>query len=127
MYAETDFVLALVKESDWLKANAEKIYEIYKKEIWSSQLTLQELMMYSYKNKIDPIAVIENVASIIDIKNVPITNEFLIAAGHVMNRYKATPFDAMHAIIARQDGTIISSDPTYDRIGIKRIRLEEGI
>lgn len=125
MYAETDFILALIKGKDWLKDNAEFLYEKYKNEIWSSQITLQELMLYCYKNKIDSLTVSEETVKLIRIKSVPINYEYLVASSHIMNRYNASPFDAMHAIAAKEDGTIISSDSIYDKIGLKRIKLEE--
>ena len=127
MYAETDFILALIKENDWLKNNAEKVYEKYKNEIWSSQVLLQELMLYCYKNKIDSVKVIDETAKLIQIKDISINYEYFIAVGHVMNAYLASPFDAMHAIAAKNDGRIISSDSIYDRIGLTRIKLEEKI
>ena len=36
MFADTDFILALIKESDWLKTNAEKILEDNKGKIRTS-------------------------------------------------------------------------------------------
>src|SRR3989338_2005777 len=127
MYAETDFILALVKESDWLKNNAESIYEKYNDEIWGSQILLQELMLYSYKNKLDTVTIIEETVNLIKIKNISINYEYIIASSHIMSNYKASPFDSMHAVLARQDGVIISSDSVYDKIGLKRIKLEEKI
>ena len=54
LYADTDFFLALIKKDDWLKKNAEKIYKKYKNELWTSTLTLKELLLLAYRDNKDP-------------------------------------------------------------------------
>ncbi len=49
MYAETDFLLALIKEDDWLSDRTEKIYRENKEEIWRSEYALIGLMMVAYR------------------------------------------------------------------------------
>ncbi len=120
-----DFILALIKESDWLKDKSEEIYDKHKSEIWSSQITLQELMLYCYKNKVDPVGTTEESSKLIRITEVPMNYEKMLMVSHIMRRYGATPFDAMHAVAAKEDGQIISSDSIYDKIGFKRIKLED--
>ena len=125
MYAETDFYLAFLKERDWLKENALKIYSKYKEDIWTSQITTQELLMYAYRYKINPITFLDSFYDMADVVDVKLNGDFFLFTVHVMNNYSTTPFDAMHAVVASEDGTIISSDSIYDRIGLKRIKLEE--
>ena len=45
MYAETDFLLALIKDEDWLGDAAEAVYRDHQDELWTSQFTLIELLM----------------------------------------------------------------------------------
>ena len=40
MYAETDFLLALIKDDDWLGDAAESVYRDRRDELWTSQFTL---------------------------------------------------------------------------------------
>ncbi len=39
MYAETDFLLALIKDNDWLGEAAETVYRTRRDELWTSQCT----------------------------------------------------------------------------------------
>ncbi|MDS0299421.1 hypothetical protein NDI76_11775 [Halogeometricum sp. S1BR25-6] len=39
MYAETDFLLALIKDEDWLGEAAETVYREHRDELWTSQFT----------------------------------------------------------------------------------------
>ena len=50
-------------------------------------------------------------------------NVFFVAAGF-MKEHGVGVFDSLHAAHCG-DGKIISSDRVFDRLGIKRIRLEE--
>jgi len=124
MYAETDFVLALAKEKDWLKKNALRIYEKHREEIWTSTLTLIELLLYSHREKIKPEQLLQAAHFFLKIKGADLTEGDLITAADLMDKFNATPFDALHAIQCRGD-TIISSDAIFDKIGLKRIKLEE--
>ncbi|MBN2067791.1 MAG: PIN domain-containing protein [Candidatus Diapherotrites archaeon] len=123
MYAETDFLLALVKEKDWLKKNAEKIYEKHKKEIWTSSLTLIELLFYSNREKIKAEQLLKAAHFLIKVKDTNLTEGDLVTAADLMDKFKATPFDALHAIVSMGE-EIISSDSIYDKMGLKRIKLE---
>lgn len=126
MYAETDFYLALLKESDWLKQNAERLYRQYRDEMWTSQITAQELLLYARKHTIRAPDLLDAFYDLARVVEVDVDAGFLTATAHTMDTYNTTPFDAMHAMAAREDGIIISSDSVYDRIGLKRIRLERS-
>lgn len=125
MYAETDFYLALIKPNDWLGKRASKLYAEHKDQIWTSQLTSQEILLYSNKNKLNPIAVLSSFYEVANVIDIGLKHDYFLSVVHVMEKFKVTPFDAMHAIIAAHDGLIISSDSIYDKIGLKRIKLEE--
>lgn len=116
MYADTDFFLALLKGSDWLKGKALSILEDYKNEITTSEATFIELMLLSDKYKLDPIDLTSNVMALSHIQD-PI---YLKAAYFV--KKGVTVFDAFHA--AHAGNSIISSDKVYDKLGFERIKLE---
>jgi len=123
MYAETDFFLALLKEEDWLKKNAERIYRDHKNEIWTSTHTLTELMLLAYREGKDPLELVEKASNLVEIREPQIGVGGYLSACYVMKKYGVTPFDALHAIYCGED-EIISSDRKYDKIGLRRVRLE---
>ena len=118
MYADTDFFLALLKGSDWLKANALRLLNKYRNDIHTSEVTYVELMLLSQKYHLDPVSVVADVMAITK------TNDTTyLKAAHFIKENKVNVFDAFHA--AHIEDGIISSDSVYDRLGLKRIRLEE--
>ncbi len=118
MYADTDFFLALLKGSDWLKQNASRIREVYKNEITTSEATFIELMLLAERYKLDPIDLTSSVMALCNISE----PTYLRAAFHV--KRGVNTFDAFHAAHAGKE--IISSDGVYDKIGLHRVKLEEG-
>ncbi|KQH81686.1 type II toxin-antitoxin system VapC family toxin [Thermococcus thioreducens] len=117
VYADTDFFLALLKPSDWLKENARKIYERYMDEITTSEATFLELLILSKKFNLDPVRLLAAVMAVIGEEN-----EDYLRAAYYMKEHRLNPFDAVHA--AKCGGTIISSDKAFEEVGIKRIKLE---
>ena len=53
MYAETDFLLALVKDEDWLGERAEAVYRDHGDDLWTSRLTLVELLLVADREGMD--------------------------------------------------------------------------
>ncbi len=118
VYADTDFFLALLKSSDWLKGNAKKLYEEYNGKITTSEVTFIELLLLAKKHGLDPIRLTASVMAITGIED-----DLYLRAAYYMREQNLNPFDAFHA--AHCGGTIISSDKTFDGIGTKRIKLEK--
>lgn len=123
MYADLDFFLALLKKEDWLKEKAEEIYRKHHREIWTSTITLQEIMLYASRERLNLSEFIERMLSLTEIREINITVEMCLAVTDLISRFNMTPFDAFHAMICEGD-EIISSDNSYDRIGLRRVRLE---
>jgi hypothetical protein len=42
VYVETDFILALIKDDDWLRNRAEAVFEEYRADLWTSRDTLSK-------------------------------------------------------------------------------------
>ncbi len=121
MFADTDFFLALLKESDWLKRNALKVYAKHKREIWTSESVVIELFLVSEEFGLDPEELVVSLSGICKLRaNVP----KLLLAAHYMKKFRATTFDSLHAAYSDGD-TIISSDKIFEHIGLQRIKLEE--
>jgi len=60
MYVETDFLLALIKDDDWLGEAAESVYRERREELWTSGLTLIELLLVAYREGRDAERVVTN-------------------------------------------------------------------
>ena len=124
MYADLDFFLALLKERDWIKTRAEEIYKNNYKEIWTSTITLQEIILYAVREGYNPSEYVEKILGLVRVEESIITIEICLGVTDLINKYNFTTFDAFHAMICEGD-VIISSDKIYDKIGLKRIKLEE--
>ena len=120
-YADTDFFIALLKGEDWLKLKAKKILENYKSRIWTSSWTIVEILMLTKEFKLDPENIVTSINNMVQVEG---DIEALLAAAHLMKEKNMTTFDALHAVSCKNDA-IISSDNIFDRIDMKRIKLEE--
>jgi predicted nucleic acid-binding protein len=116
VYVESDFFLAFLKESDWLKTNAERLYERYKGDLQTSLVTFIELMLVAKKFQLSPIKITAAVMKMTEYPDVVP----LQAAKYIEDGLGV--FDAFHA--ASCNGVILSSDHIYDDLNIQRIKLE---
>jgi len=120
MYADLDFILALIKDEDWLSESAEEIYKENKEELWTSDFTLLELMLVAYREEKNVLTTLVNAETLIEIKG---DLDDIMAAANYVEREGMTPFDALHLVKAGDD-TIVSSDDCYDGFA-ERLELEE--
>ena len=121
IYADTDFFLRLMKDSDWLKGRAKRLLNRYKGQIWTSPATLIELLLVAAEYKLDPERLLVDVLALSELSG-DTANVFLTAAGY-MKEKNVRVFDSLHASFC---GTsrIISSDKIFDKLGMDRIKLE---
>ncbi len=120
-YADSDFFLAILKPNDWLKEKALALYKLYKGNIWTSEWTIVELLLLSDRFKIDPEKLVIDILHIAEISG---NKETLLSTAHLMKENGVNTFDALHVVSSKSD-KIISPDSVFDRIGQKRIKLEE--
>jgi predicted nucleic acid-binding protein len=118
IYADTDFFLALLKPSDWLKDKAKKILEDYNGKITTSTTTFIELALLAKRYSLDVVRIFNSVMAICGVED-----EVYLKAAIYMRDYNLSVFDAFHAAYCRDK--IISSDSIYEKIGIERVKLEE--
>lgn len=109
MYAETDFLLALIKDEDWLGDAAESVYRDHRDDLWTSQFTLIELLLVAYREDRDTERIVSNAASLVEVRG---DVETVVAAATYIEDHGLTPFDALHLVESDGD-TIVSSDETY--------------
>lgn len=110
MYAETDFLLALIKDDDWLGEAAESVYRTHRDELWTSQFTLIELLLVAYRENLDAETVVTNAATLVEVRG---DVETVVAAAAYVEDHGFTPFDALHLVESDGD-RVVSSDSTYD-------------
>lgn len=110
MYAETDFLLALIKDDDWLGESAESVYRTHHDELWTSQFTLIELLLVAYRENLDTEQVVTNAATLVEVQG---DVETVVAAAAYVEDHGFTPFDALHLVESDGD-RIVSTDSTYD-------------
>jgi len=124
MYVESDFLFALTKPSDWLKADAEAALEEY--DVHTSLTAYNEFLVYFY----DPEAaeytlpVTELIPNLLEL--VPVCPEAdeaaLLTATAFIDESGLTPTDAVHAGIAHTRGEpILSTNTAYDAVGVERV------
>ncbi|ELY74019.1 PIN domain-containing protein [Natrinema pallidum] len=124
MYAETDFLLALIKDEDWLGDAAEAVYRDRQDELWTSQFTLIELLLVAYREDRDTERVVSNAANLVEVRG---DAETVVTAATYVEDHGFTPFDALHLVESNGD-TMVSSDDTYEdvtpRLDLKTVTEE---
>ncbi|SEP83243.1 PIN domain-containing protein [Natrinema salaciae] len=121
MYAETDFLLALIKDEDWLGDAAEPVYRDRQDELWTSQFTLIELLLVAYREDRDTERVVSNAANLVEVRG---DAETVVTAATYVEDHGFTPFDALHFVESDGD-TIVSSDDAYEDV-TPRLDLKTG-
>ncbi|MBI2655315.1 PIN domain-containing protein [Candidatus Woesearchaeota archaeon] len=122
MFADTDFILALVKDTDWLKENAVNILKENKGKIRTSVSVMIEMALMCKKFKVNTMNTFAHIFEIIDVDGE--TYSVCMRAALYIEKYNLNVFDAFHASFCGED-KIISSDDVYESVGIYRIRLEK--
>jgi len=122
MYAETDFLLALIKVDDWLGESAEAVYREHRDELWTSQFTLIELLLVAYREDRDTERVVANAVELLEVRG---DADTVLAAASYVEQEGLTPFDALHLVESDGD-LIVSSDTAYDGLA-ERLALEERV
>lgn len=117
VYADTNFFIGLMNESDEHHAAALRLKKRFGLELETSLITIAELLAGCEERGLDP----ENTISpIFDIAKVSgITLEEAMKAANYMKIKKLQSIDAIHAALAGVE--IISFDKDLDKSGIKRI------
>ncbi|MBI2085431.1 MAG: PIN domain-containing protein [Candidatus Aenigmarchaeota archaeon] len=119
-YADTDFLLALLKPGDWLKEPAEKTLNAYEGTIWTSIITIAEAVMVGRNMGLNAEEMVSKIVEICKLSEDD--KRMALQAAVFISRHGLSTFDAFHAAFAANDA-IISSDSVFDKIGLKRINL----
>ena len=122
MFADTDFILAIVKDKDWLKDNAVKILKENKGKITTSVSVIIELALICKRFEINTMNAFAHIFEIINVDEE--TYSVCMKASLYIEKYNLNVFDAFHAAFCGDD-KIISSDDVYESVGIERVKLEK--
>ena len=120
IYADTDFFIALVKDNDWLGKRAVTIANEHAGDIYTSRMTLLELLLISDRFAFDRMTALSHA---LEIAPIPGDETVLFQAADYMDQYGFTAFDAYHLAYADSD-PIISSDKKFDEVTDHRLQLE---
>lgn len=118
---ETDFLVALTKESDWLKEQVEAVLENH--DIVTSPFSYLELLIIFDRDDYDYVGLVSNLLELVPVGT---EAEYQIVLKAV-NYYEdgMTPFDSFHAATAETHRlALLSSDKAYENVDAKRIPLE---
>lgn len=128
MYVETDFLLAVLKDDDWLGESAERALDTHD-DIHTSILAYTEVLMLLYEREtagddLDPARAITDLLELVPIRPAVHERAVLAAAG-LLDEHDLTPFDALHAgFVSQGDRRILTSEMDYDAVGLTRVPLE---
>jgi predicted nucleic acid-binding protein len=127
VYVETDFLIALLKDDDWLQDAA--IDALEREDLHTSILSYAEVLVLFYDHDrseydIDAPRAVTNLLEVVPVE--PARHEdAVLAAATFLDEHDMTPFDALHAgLAATTDAVVLSSETDYDDTGVQRVALE---
>ncbi len=121
VYVETDFLLALAKDADWLKDRAEETLE--ERDVVTSTYSYLELLLIRERHDFDHVTLVANMLEVVPVETEEEHQIVLKAVNYIEDGL--TAFDAFHAATADTRGhTIVSSDNTYADVDPERLPLE---
>lgn len=120
MIVDTDFILALLKPDDWLKPAATRVFAAHAGELRGTEAGLVELLWMARRYRLDAVDLIAAAHATAPFPD----RDVALKAAWNCAREGLSPIDAVLAAHAECRGeVIVSSDETFDRAGVKRVRL----
>ena len=121
VYVETDFLLALAKDSDWLRGPAEEALNEY--EVETSPVSYLELLLARERYEFDYVTLVANLLELVPVQDQEEKQIVLKAVNYYDEGM--TPFDAFHAATTETRGmAVLSSEKDYADIEVARVPLE---
>jgi len=122
MYVETDFLLALLKDSDWLQAEAKAALDEH--EVETSILAYAELFHLLDDYDVDRVRAISNLVELVPVRPEEHSQTVLKAVKY-QYEHGMTNFDSLHAgMVDTRETPVLGSERDYDDLEIERIPLE---
>ena len=129
MYVETDFLMGLAKQDDWLQDAALDALEEYD-EIHTSIIAYTEFFVVTYDPEaadytVDIGRVVADLVELVPVQP-PEHEEAVLTAAVLAAEQGFTPCDAIHAGIAIvSDESVLTTEQDYDAIELDRVPLDE--
>jgi predicted nucleic acid-binding protein len=121
VFVETDFLLAIAKDDDWLQEQAEKVLD--EREVVTSPFACLELLIMLERHQFDYVRLFANLLDIVPVGSEEEQQVVLKAVAYFEDGM--TPFDSFHAAITETRGlSILSSDKAYSDVDAERLPLE---
>lgn len=121
VYVETDFLLALAKDSDWLQQSAEEVLDEY--DVETSAFSYLELLLARERYEFDYVPLVANLLELVPVRNEEERQIVLKAVNYYDEGM--TAFDAFHAATAETRMlNVLSSEKDYKDIEVERVPLE---
>lgn len=121
VYVETDFLLALAKDSDWLKGRAEETLEA--RDVVTSTYSYLELLLIGERHEFDYVTLFANMLEVVPVETDEERQIVLKAVKYFEDGM--TAFDSFHAATAESRGCpVLSSDKAYESADPERLPLE---
>ena len=121
VYVETDFLLALAKDSDWLQGRAEDALAEY--DLETSAFSYLELLLARERYEFEYVTLVTNLLELIPVRDEQERQIVLKAVNYYGEGM--TPLDAFHAATAEtRQLDVLSSEQDYEDVDVKRIPLE---
>jgi len=123
VFVDTDFLLALLKDSDWLKASAQRVLDEHGAVLRTPESTFLELLVILERFDLDLASLVAEVNDIAPLEDASVA----ALAVRNMRDHGLTPFDAYLAAKAmRWKEPLVSSDAAFDEVGVVRVPLGPG-
>ncbi|SEV81355.1 PIN domain-containing protein [Natrinema salifodinae] len=121
VYVETNFLLALVKDSDWLQQSAEEALDEY--DVETSAFSYLELLLARERYEFDYVPLVANLLELVPVRDEEERQIVLKAVNYYDEGM--TAFDAFHAATAEtRTLNVLSSEKDYEDIEVERVPLE---
>lgn len=121
VFVETDFLLAIVKDDDWLQERAEDVLDEH--EVVTSPFTYLEMLIGLERHQFDYVRLFANLLDLVPVGSEDEKQVVLKAVAYFEDGM--TPFDSFHAATAETRGlSILSSDNAYEGTDPDRIPLK---
>ncbi len=121
VYVETDFLLALAKDSDWLQQSAEEALDEY--DVETSAFSYLELLLARERYEFEFVPLVANLLELVPVRDEEERQTVLKAVNYYDEGM--TAFDAFHAATAEtRTLNVLSSEKDYEDIEVERVPLE---
>lgn len=120
-FVETDFLVALARDDDWLQGRAEEVLD--EREVVTSSLSYLELLLVLERHDFDYVRLFSNLLDLVPVRDEH--EQQIVLKGVTYFEEGLTPFDAFHAATAETGGLpVLSSENAYEDVDSERVPLE---